>query len=126
MTFAVILIIIVAVIEVAFFGYTVKYASDVAERELALDKQEVSLDERELKNKEDIISLAESEAEMVEIRSTYVVTESDTMRYNSEKAIYNVARNRIAHNIAYDIIHKFSPSWDGNKMEYRFKIKEQE
>lgn len=123
MTFAVILIIVVAVLEVAMFFYIINYASEVAERELALDKQEVSLEEREQRNKEDFLTLAETEAEMTEIRSIYVVTEADTMRYNSEKAIYNVARNRIAHNIAYDIIHTFDPEWDGSVMTYRFKIK---
>lgn len=48
-------------------------------------------------------------ADSVEMNASYVVTESDELKYTSEQAIRNVARNRIAHNIAFDIIHRFEP-----------------
>ena len=126
MTIAVILLLVVVALQVYATIENFKWSARLSEKELDLEKQEVSLDEREARNKEDFITLAETEAEMVEIHSTYVVTDADTMRYNSDKAIYNVARNRIAHNIAYDIIHKFNPEFDGEVMTYKFKIKEAE
>lgn len=126
MTIAVILLLVVVALLVYATIENFKWSSRLTERELNLDKQEVSLEEREKRNKEDFITLAETEAEMIEVHSTYVVTDADTMRYNSDKAIYNVARNRIAHNIAYDIIQTFEPKFDGEVMTYRFKIKEAE
>lgn len=126
MTFATIIIIALALFEAVAWLALLGKEGELEERELALDKQEASLQIREERNKEDFISLAQTEAEMTEVHSTYVVTEADEMKYNTDRAIYNVARNRIAHNIAYDIIHRFDPIWDGKKMEYRFKVKEEE
>lgn len=126
MTFAFILIAIIAVFEITWWCMLFGKESLLNERELALDKQEVSLDEREKQNKEDFITLVEAKTEMIEIHSSYVVSESDMMKHNTEKAIYNEARKRVAYNIALDIMHEFNPTWDGKKMEYKFKIKEAE
>lgn len=52
----------------------------------------------------------------IEIKSSYVVTDSDLMRYDTDQAIYSVARSRIAHNIAYDIVKEFKPQKTKNSM----------
>ena len=64
--------------------------------------------------------------EVVTLESTYIVTDSDAMKYTSGRAIKNVARNRIAHNIAFDIIKKFpEPNFEevGGKCRYSYKFK---
>ena len=61
-----------------------------------------------------------------ELNAAYVVTDSDLMKYNSESAIKNVARNRIAHNIACDIIKKFPEPIvyvENGKTKYYYKFK---
>ena len=65
----------------------------------------------------------------VEITACYVVTESDELKYTTEQSIRNVARNRIAHNVAFDLIHKFDPVEEktelgSTKYTYRFKVLE--
>ena len=60
---------------------------------------------------------------------SYTVTESDELKYSGETAIRNVARNRLAHNIAFDIIKKFPEpkveTVDGRtKYSYRFMVRE--
>lgn len=62
----------------------------------------------------------------VELNAAYVVKDSDLMKYNSESAIRNVARNRIAHNIACDIIKKFPEPIvyvENGKTKYYYKFK---
>lgn len=126
MEIAMILLLIFGAINIWFWIYNCRYHSAIAERELELDKHEVSLDEREQRNREDFLTLASMEDEWREIKSSYVVTGADEMRYNTEKAIYNVARSRIAHNIAYDIIHKFDPdvkTTEDGRMILTYKLK---
>ena len=65
----------------------------------------------------------------VEMYASYLVTDSDELKYSSEQAVRNVARNRIAHNIAFDIIHRFEPreektEFGKTKFSYHFKIVE--
>lgn len=65
----------------------------------------------------------------VEMTSSYVVTDSDEFKYNTELAIRNVARKRIAYNIASDIINRFDPTEEKNefgrtKFSYHFKVVE--
>lgn len=65
----------------------------------------------------------------VEMSASYLVTDSDELKYSSEQAIRNVARNRIAHNIAFDIIHRFEPNEEKNefgrtKFSYHLKVLE--
>ena len=63
------------------------------------------------------------------LAARYIVTDSDLLKYNSDTAIRNVARNRIAHVIANDLVRKFPDpieSGEGAKKtyEYRFKVAE--
>ncbi len=69
-------------------------------------------------------------SEMETVDCSYTVTESDELKYSGETAIRNVARNRLAHNIAFDIIKKFPEPKveivDGRKKySYRFKVIEE-
>lgn len=71
----------------------------------------------------------EESAEVQFLAAKYVVTDSDLLKYNSDTAIRNVARNRIAHVIANDLVRKFPDpieSIEGTKKtyEYRFKVAE--
>lgn len=128
MVLAFILLFAFALLELWFFAYNVKMHNENAERAVELDKHEISLEEREQRNKEDFLSLSEmEEQEFVEVESGYLVTESDELKYIRENAIFNAARNKIAHNVAYDLIHKF-PDPDveyvgpRKKYTYRFRV----
>lgn len=96
---------------------------ELDEREDALGKYAVSLEERErmLSQWED--ELKDSRKDYEEITATYVVTESDLMKYDNDKAIYNRAKDCVAKAIASDIVRHYAPSWDGMKMVYKFRIK---
>ena len=64
-----------------------------------------------------------------EVSSSYVVTESDLVRYKTPKEVYYNARKRIATNIGFDIVKHFQPkeslTESGNtKYTYTFKIRE--
>lgn len=127
MTFAFILIAIVAIFEVVWWCMLFGREGYLNERELALDEHEVSLDEREKRNKEEFLTLASMEDAEV-VHSSYTVTESDMMKYTTDAKVLSIAKNRIAHNIAYDIMHKVTPTVDEvdgkMKISYKFKIKE--
>ena len=127
MTFAFILIAIIAIFEVIWWCMLFGREGYLNERELALDKQEVSLDEREKQNKEDFLALSSMEDAEV-VHSSYTVTKSDLMKYTTDAKVLSVAKNRIAHNIAYDIMHKVAPTVDEvdgkMRVSYKFKIKE--
>lgn len=129
MTFAFILIAIIAVFEITWWCMLFGKESLLNERELALDKQEVSLDEREKQNKEDFLTLSSMEDAEV-VHSSYTVTDSDMMKYTTDAKVLSIAKNRIAHNIAYDIMHKCVPTVDEvdgkMRVSYKFKIKEAE
>lgn len=129
MTFAFILIAIIAIFEITWWCMLFGKESLLNERELALDKQEVSLDEREKQNKEDFLTLSSMEDAEV-VHSSYTVTESDMMKYTTDAKVLSIAKNRIAHNIAYDIMHKVAPTVDEvdgkMRVSYKFKIKEEE
>lgn len=123
MTFAVILIIVVAVLEVAMFFYIINYASEVAERELTLDKQEVSLEEREQRNKEDFLALADMEGEYKEFLAIYAVSDSDIIRYSTETAMLRNVKKHLAFTLANDILHSFEPDFDGKIYSLKIKVK---
>ena len=61
---------------------------------------------------------------------TYTVTESDLVKYNSDQAIRNIAKNRMGITLANDLVREFpNPTErlgdDGRKVfEYRLKIVE--
>ncbi len=64
-----------------------------------------------------------------EVSSSYVVTESDLVRYKTPKEVYYNARKRIATNIGFDIVKHFQPkeslTESGNtKYTYTFMIRE--
>lgn len=129
MTLTIILILIVVAIQTYATIENFKWSSRLAEKELDLDKQEVSLDEREKRNKEDFLALASMEDEQ-EVHASYTVTESDLLKYTTEAKILSIAKNKIAHTLAYDIMHKYVPSVDEvdgkMRVSYKFKIKEAE
>ena len=106
MTFAGVLVGIVALIEVWFLSFNLLYHSRLVEWDLALDKHEVSLDEREQRNKEDFLALSDMD-DAETLKASYVVTESDEMRYTSEERIKRNAKKQIAFTIASDITAHF-------------------
>jgi hypothetical protein len=60
-----------------------------------------------------------------EITAGYVVTESDEMKYNTEKAIYANAKNRLAMTIAHDIVKKFEPeesTTESGRRKFTYKL----
>lgn len=132
MTIPIILLFIFGVLELWFFYYNVRMHDENARRSLELDKHEVSLSEREERNRDDFLSLSDMEdKEYVEVASGYLVTESDELKYVGDNAIFNAARNKIAHNIAYDLVHKFpdpdieEDPFGRRKYSYRFQVRRQ-
>lgn len=123
MTIAWILIVIVALIECFFLFQTFLWSCALAERELELDKQEVSLTEREERNTEDFLALADMEGDK-EFSVVYCVSEADEMRYTTEAAIARNAKKHLAFTIANDIVHTFEPevSEDGKKFSYKLRV----
>lgn len=128
MTFAWVLVGIVALIEVWFLSFNLLYHSRLVEWDLALDKHEVSLDEREQRNKEDFLALSDMD-DAETLKASYVVTESDEMRYTTAERIKRNAKKQIAFTIASDITAHFEPeeseTAEGRRMfTYKFKIKQ--
>jgi hypothetical protein len=79
------------VIGVWLLCYNIKYNASVVKREPEVEKHIVSLDEREAKLKEDFLAIVEMEQNMKELKCSYVVTEADEMRYDSDSDIYDHA-----------------------------------
>lgn len=64
----------------------------------------------------------------VDVSSSYVVTDSDAVRFKTSKEIYFNARKRIATNIGFDIVKHFQPEESltesgKTKYTYTFKIR---
>ena len=129
-------IVILGAIAVVFFALILK-----ARKEL-LDKREVALAERlesfskasdaliaDQKTFENRVKLFKPllDGTATELYASYTVTDSDTNKYNSDTAIKNVARNRIAHNIAFDLIRQFpepqTERVEGGRLKYFYKFK---
>jgi septal ring factor EnvC (AmiA/AmiB activator) len=96
---------------------------ELDEREEALSKYATSLEEKERMLSQWEEELRDSKKDYEEITATYVVTESDLMKYDNDKAIYNRAKDCVSKAIAGDIVRHYAPSWDGMKMVYKFRIK---
>lgn len=119
---------ILALVEVLFLVYNLWYNSRLAAREIEMDKHEVSLDERERSLKEDILAMSDM-TEATPLKASYVVTESDEMKYTSAERIKRNAKKQIAFTIANDIVNAFEPeeseTAEGRHMfTYKFKIKQ--
>ena len=127
MTLAWILIAAAALLEVWFLSYNIRYHSHLAEREVELDKHEVSLEEREKRNKEDFLALTDME-DAETYKASYVVTEADELKFCTDERIKRHAKKQIAYTIASDITRHHEPeetqTVEGKKMfTYRFKVK---
>lgn len=93
-------------------------------------QREVELKRRimELESEQSEVKAYMESAEWKEISSSYIVTDSDVVRYKTAKDIYYNARKRIATNIGFDIVKHFQPeeslTESGNtKYTYTFKIR---
>ena len=116
------------------------WATFLVFKDRSLDKKAVALDQwyighlEEKKKLENIIEVLGREVDSLEgskvIDDHYTVTESDEMRYSSDQAIINVAKNRVAHVIAFDIMKNFEPVIDevnGRKrIGYKLRVTEVE
>ena len=126
MGFALILSILLMIIGVWLLCYNIKYNASVVKRELEVEKHIVSLDEREAKLKEDFLAIVEMEKQAKEIKCSYVVTDADEMKYDSEATIRSHAVEHLTKTLATDISYKFPPkesvTEDGRKV-YSYKLK---
>jgi hypothetical protein len=109
------------------------------ERSMALDQREARIEDKEEWLQASILAQRELEAqtralyveqkaidEQETYQSSYVITESDMIKYTTDKAVYANAKNRIAMNIANDIVRKFEPSVErapGGRLKYVYKFK---
>ena len=80
----------------------------IKEREAVLEADRRTTQTMQEEYRKEIVRLRLKETP-VEITAEYVVTESDEMKYNTEKAIYANAKNRLAMTIAHDIVKNFEP-----------------
>ena len=99
-------------------------------KEDLLAKREVALDERDerLSNWENLLAGEQKtfdnrvkaiaplfNGSALEVSASYTVTESDEMKYNTDKAIFANAKNRLAMTIAHNIVKKFEPKESTNE-----------
>lgn len=120
--------------------YNLYRADELDERQEELDKYSVHLDERANRIAADggtirNLSIAlKREMDAFHNRdiytASYTETDSDVMRYTTDRASAANAKNRIAMTIAHDIVKEFNVkedlTEDGRKrFTYRFKIVEQ-
>ena len=94
-----------------------------------LDKRQKSIDADQkslIERYKEIAPWVNGEARLFTV--TYTVTESDLVKYNSDQAIRNIAKNRMGITLANDLVREFPNPVeklgdDGRKVfEYRLKI----
>lgn len=64
--------------------------------------------------------------EWLDIKSEYIVTDSDLLRWKNAKELFYEVRKRIANNIGWDIVKHFQPEeslTDTGKTKYSYKFK---
>ena len=81
-----------------------------------------------LRRQLEIMQLERDSEAWQEVKSEYVVTESDMLRWKTPKEVYYEARKRIANNIGWSIVKAFQPEESltdtgKTKYTYRFKIR---
>lgn len=111
--------IILAILALLFYFQVRRLESKVASLDDELEKARVERDR--------VVAEADPEP-WTEVASSYVVTDSDELRYKTAKEIYYNARKRIANNIGFQIVKICQPeesmSDNGHTMyTYRFKIR---
>ena len=143
----IIVYILTAIIAAVAIYWTVRNNSrsdDLDEREKELEKNKEELDKYAAlldetrkgltEDLEDVTSklatlklekAAFKDADMFAV--SYAVTDSDRLRYNTERAIISNAKNRMAMTIAHDIVKKYSPKEARTEqgeilLAYHFKI----
>lgn len=140
MTITIILLVIITAFAIFGICHNVSRADELDERQKELDKYSVHLDERSNKLAAEENSLRDlSRSFKLEMdafhnrdiyTASYTETDSDVMRYTTDRASAANAKNRIAMTIAHDIVKEFNVkedlTEDGRKrFTYRFKIVEQ-
>lgn len=135
-----ILLIIFAICTFSLLVWVLWKMTELDERQEELDKYSVHLDERANRIAADEGTLRDLsiafKREMDEFHNrdiytaSYTETDSDVMRYTTDRASAANAKNRIAMTIAHDIVKEFNAkedlTEDGRKrFTYRFKIVEQ-
>lgn len=135
-----ILLIIFAICTFSLLVWVLWKMTELDERQEELDKYSVHLDERANRIAADEGTLRDlsiafkREMDAFHNRdiytASYTETDSDVMRYTTDRASAANAKNRIAMTIAHDIVKEFNAkedlTEDGRKrFTYRFKIVEQ-
>ena len=135
-----ILLIIFAICTFSLLVWVLWKMTELDERQEELDKYSVHLDERAnriaadegtLRNLSIAFKLEMDAFHNRDIyTASYTETDSDVMRYTTDRASAANAKNRIAMTIAHDIVKEFNAkedlTEDGRKrFTYRFKIVEQ-
>ena len=96
----------------------------IEEREAALEADRRTLQTLKEEHRNEIVRLRLKESP-TEVTAGYVITESDEMKYNTEKAIYANAKNRLAMTIAHDIVKNFEPeesTTESGKRKFTYKL----
>ena len=134
------LLILFTLLTICLLAWVIYKMTELDERQEELDKYSVYLDERANKlaveeNSLRSLSLAfRSEIDAFHKKdiytASYTETDSDVMKFTTDRASAANAKNRIAMTIAHDIVKEFNAkedlTEDGRKrFTYRFKIVEQ-
>ena len=136
MTIIYILLAVIIVVNLVWIAVNVSQGDALDERQDELDKYSVHLDERanklakwehELNGPSYVLKPKASEEDQC-FSASYCVSDSDLMKYTTDKAVRANAKNRIAMAIAHDIIKRIEPyeetTENGNtKLTYSLKIK---
>lgn len=104
---------ILAVFEVWFLSYLIRYHASIVERELSLEERIAELSKP--------TPAPEPEPEKtVTVSASYIVTLSDEMKFNSDNRIRRNAKDQLAFTLAHDIVGKIEPD-EGTTAEGRKK-----
>lgn len=93
-----------------------------------LSKYEVYLDERARRVTEELLALKKAEMSTTLYQASYVVTDSDAMKYCTDDRIKRNAKKQLAYTIASDIVKNIEPeetqTAEGRTMFiYRIKVR---
>ena len=122
------IILILSICMVVWMIHNAITSGNLNKRKEYLDKYSVHLDER-------ANNLAEWERDVFgynhrpfeddweEISATYCISDADMIKFSSEEEIYQNAKKRLIHTLAYDISYKFEPKRVGNKFFYKLKVR---
>lgn len=123
------LLALIAILVILAIAWVVNRSEALDERKEELDKYSAHLDERDNRIARDELELSHNRLEEVPLSARYVVTESDIIKYTTDKSFMNAVIGRVALTLSNDIARRFKPEEQTNErgmkvLVYRFKVRQ--